>query len=94
MDYQEDYSRRNNLSFDGLLEQPNESWKVTKDIIHKLSRDKVELGPVELERAHRVGSCFDMVTTIPRIIVAQSQTLWSLSQSSHFMKTHEKHFLT
>lgn len=71
LDYQEDYSRRNNLRFDGLEERPNESWEETQEKVQRLLREKMNLGQVELERAHRVGSRSDAGTTRPRTIVAR-----------------------
>ncbi len=67
--YQEDYSRRNNLRFDGLDESPNETWEETQVKIQQLLRDKLEIGTIQLERAPRVGSKFS--STRPRTIVAR-----------------------
>ena len=71
MDYQEDYSRRNNLRFDGMDESPYETWEQTQNKVQRLLRDKLELGTVQLERAHRVGSRFDQGATRPRTVVAR-----------------------
>lgn len=43
LDYQEHYSRRNNLRIDGMMET------------QRLLRDDLRMGVVQLERAHRVG---------------------------------------
>lgn len=53
--YQEDYSRRNNLQIIGIDEQPEETWEQTAVKVSKLLEDKFELPNIELERAHRVG---------------------------------------
>lgn len=71
IDYQEDYSRRNNLRFDGLPEQPNETWEVTQEKIQRLLREKFDLGMVQLERAHRVGPKPDPERNRPRTIIAR-----------------------
>ena len=52
----EDRSRRNNLRFDGLTEDPNETWddcerKVQDVILNKLNNE----GNIEIERCHRFG---------------------------------------
>ncbi|KAK4290352.1 hypothetical protein Pmani_036740 [Petrolisthes manimaculis] len=55
--YQEDYSRRNNLRITGLQEQPGgESWEETPVKVNKLLEDKLQLPAANLERAHRVGT--------------------------------------
>lgn len=69
MDYQEDYSRRNNLRFDGVDETPNETWEETQVKIQQLMRDKLEIGMIQLERAHRVGP--KNTSTRPRTVVAR-----------------------
>lgn len=71
MNYQEDYSRRNNLRVDGLEEQANETWEVTQDKVQRLIRDKLELGPIEVERAHRVGPRTDSNTGRPRTTIVR-----------------------
>lgn len=71
LDYQEDYSRRNNLRFDGLEEKSNESWEATQDMVQRLLREKLNIGPIQLERAHRVGPRPSMGTTRPRTVVAR-----------------------
>lgn len=54
--YQEDYSRRNNLQIIGIEERPQgETWEQTANIVGKLLQDKLQMPNIELERAHRVG---------------------------------------
>ena len=55
LDYQEDYSRRNNLRFDGVDEKARESWEETQETVQRVLREKLNLGTAQLERAHRVG---------------------------------------
>lgn len=55
LNYQEDYSRRNNLRIDGLEEDPGENWEMTHNKVQRLAREKLGMGEVQLERAHRVG---------------------------------------
>ena len=53
--YQEDYSRRNNLQIIGVEEQAGETWEQTAVKVSKLLEEKMELPNMQLERAHRVG---------------------------------------
>lgn len=55
LNYNEDYSRRNNLRITGLQEQAGETWENTSTKVSKMINDNLELPPVSLERAHRVG---------------------------------------
>lgn len=57
--YQEDYSRRNNLQIIGIREQPGETWEKRAIQVSKILEGKLELPNIELERAHRVGQRFD-----------------------------------
>ena len=68
IDYQEDYSRRNNIHFDCMDEKQNESWEETQETVQRLLRDKLCIGSVQLERAHRVGP---RNMNRPRTIVAR-----------------------
>ena len=54
----EDRSRRNNLRFDGLTEDPNETWddcerKVQDVLLNKLNIE----GNIEIDRCHPFGKC-------------------------------------
>lgn len=74
LNYQEDYSRRNNLRIDGLEEDPGENWEITQNKVQRLTREKLGMGEVQLERAHRVGSSLrgrDGEPSRPRTIVAR-----------------------
>ena len=54
--YLENQSRRNNLRFEGLLEDNGETWETTEEKVKKVLVDKLNLEPVpEIERAHRAG---------------------------------------
>ena len=55
LNYQEDYSRRNNLSIDGVEESPGENWEVTQHKVQRLIQEKLCMNGVQFERAHRVG---------------------------------------
>lgn len=69
LNYQEDYSRRNNLRITGITEQPGgETWEQTAESVTKLLEDKLQLPAVNLERAHRVGQS---VASRPRTVVAR-----------------------
>lgn len=69
LNFQEDYSRRNNLRITGFHEQPGgETWEETSTNVTKLLEEKLQLPPMKLERAHRVGTSNP---TRPRTIVAR-----------------------
>ena len=53
--YQEDYSRRNNLQITGLPENQSETWEHSATVVSKLLEEKLQLPNIELERVHRVG---------------------------------------
>ena len=56
VNYQEDYSRRNNLRITGLQEQPGgETWEQILNNVTNLLNNKFQLPLVNLERAYRVG---------------------------------------
>lgn len=74
MDYQEDYSRRKNLRIDGIDENQGENWEMTQEKVQRLFREKLGMGDVQLERAHRLGSTQlrrDGEPLRPRTIVAR-----------------------
>lgn len=67
--YQEDYSRRNNVRISGVEEhEPNETWEQTTVAVTSLLENKLLMPGIELERAHRVGVRRD---ARPRPIVAR-----------------------
>ena len=70
LDYMEDYSRRNNLRFEGMEEKPNETWEETQHKVQQLLQNQMEVGSVQLERAHRIGSSHQVVTR-PRTVIAR-----------------------
>ena len=56
LNYQEDYSRRNNLHISGLEKtRNNETWELTSTLVSKLFTNKLQLPNVNIERAHLVG---------------------------------------
>ncbi|KAK4322450.1 hypothetical protein Pmani_006790 [Petrolisthes manimaculis] len=42
LNYQEDYSRRNNIRIDGLEEDPSENWEIIQDKVQRLAREKLD----------------------------------------------------
>ena len=69
LNYQEDYSRRNNLRISGLEEpQHNETWEQTSARVSELLLNKLQLPNMNLERAHRVGP---VSTSRPRTVVVR-----------------------
>lgn len=54
--YQEDYSRRNNLRVSGVAERPGgETWEQTAVLVKSLFLQQLQLSDVTIERAHRTG---------------------------------------
>lgn len=54
--YQEDYSRRNNLRLSGVMERPGgETWEQTVVLVRTLFSQQLQLSGVNIERAHRTG---------------------------------------
>lgn len=68
INYNEDYSRRNNLRITGIKEQPGETWEQIASQVSRLLDDKLQLLEVRIERAHRVGAAS---ASYPRTIVAR-----------------------
>ena len=63
--------RRNNLCFDGVREEANESWSTTENKIKEIISTKLNIQTDEftIERAHRVGKQY--TSDKPRPIVAK-----------------------
>lgn len=55
INYQDDYSRRNNIRISGVEEMSGETWEQTATSVTSLLDDKLQLPGLALERAHRVG---------------------------------------
>lgn len=55
MNYQEDYSRRNNLRKSGVQERNEEIWEQTVDTVKSLLQSKLQLPELNIELAHRLG---------------------------------------
>lgn len=69
VNYQEDYSRRNNLRISGIQElSGGETWEQTSVTVSKLFEETLQLPSIKLERAHRVGT---ITPSRPRTIVAR-----------------------
>ena len=69
VNYQEDYSRRNNVRITGLQEhQGGETWEQTSVNVSKLLKETLQLPSIKLERAHLVGP---FNPSRPRTIVAR-----------------------
>ncbi|KAK3893781.1 hypothetical protein Pcinc_002416 [Petrolisthes cinctipes] len=72
LNYQEDYTRHNNLRISGLKEQPiGETWEQTAVNVSKILEDKLQLPSVNLERAHRVGPAAAAASSHPRAVVVR-----------------------
>lgn len=69
LNYQEDYSRRNNVRISGVEERgASETWEQTAAAVTSLLEEKIQLPGLVVERAHRVGMRRD---DRPRHIVAR-----------------------
>jgi len=54
--YLENQSRRNNLRFEGVSEDPNEKWDGTEEKLKNVLVEKLDLdSALEIDRAHRPG---------------------------------------
>ncbi|KAK3882650.1 hypothetical protein Pcinc_012986 [Petrolisthes cinctipes] len=72
LNYQEGYTRRNNLRISGLKEQPvGETWEQTAVNVSKILEEKLQLPSVNLERAHRVGPAAAAASSHPRAVVVR-----------------------
>ena len=49
----EDRSRRNNLRFDGISEEKNETWEDCERKVENLLKNKLGIEGIKIERAHR-----------------------------------------
>ena len=52
--YLENHSHRNNIRSDGIPEEINESWSVTKGIVNKVLTEKLHVEPT-IKQAHGIG---------------------------------------
>ena len=50
-----DWSRRDNLRFDGVTEYENESWNDTEEVLKDFLFEHLSLRNIKSERAHRTG---------------------------------------
>ena len=57
LNYQEDYSRRNNLRITGLKEQGSETWEQTATVVLTLLQDKLQLPDVKRTRSPGGTTC-------------------------------------
>lgn len=57
IDYIENQSRRNNVIFDGILEDSKETWQETEVKVHEVLKSNMGFSDnLPIERAHRVGA--------------------------------------
>ena len=55
VDYLENQSRRNNVIFDGIQEDVNETWQDSERKVNEILEESMNLDGLVIERAHRVG---------------------------------------
>ena len=70
----EDRSRRNNLRFDGFIEEVNdEKWEVTEEKVKRFIKEDLGISDeIKIERAHRFGSkYYEDKTRRNRTIIAK-----------------------
>ena len=67
IDYMDDQSRRNNLRFTGVKEEPGETWEKCQEKLSAILIDKLGMDP-SFERVHRIGRLGEKV---PRDLVAK-----------------------
>ena len=69
LDYLEDQSRRNNLRFEGIVEETGENWEQTAKKVEVIVRERLGItDTIQIERAHRVGK---FNSERPRLVVAK-----------------------
>ena len=51
----EDWSRRNNLRIDGIVEDYDETWEVTEKKVQSMFINNLNLDDIKIERPHRMG---------------------------------------
>ena len=56
----EDRNRRNNLRFENINEEKDETWEKSEVKLKKILKDKLGIENVEIERAHRTGPRVDI----------------------------------
>lgn len=69
----ENRSRRNNLCFDGIPEDQNETWIATEHKIKQVLTDYLDMKTEDfsIERAHRVGKVKSQADYKPRTVIAK-----------------------
>ena len=69
----ENCSRRNNLCFDGIPEDQNETWMGTEHKIKQVLSDHLDIKTEDfsIERAHRVGKVKSQAGYKPRPVIAK-----------------------
>ena len=72
---QEDYSRRINIKLDGIGENENETYEQTIVKVQKILKDKLELGNISIDIAHRLPSAEGTKNRQPRTILARLSKL-------------------
>ena len=87
----EDRSRRNNLRMDGIKETENETWEECERKVKSVLINKLGIGEVHIERAHRGGYSKDQKGNkrhdVPRSIVFK---LLSFRDKSFILKNANK----
>ena len=51
----EDRSRRKNVRIDGIKEHNKETWDECERRVHSMSKERLDIENVEIDRAHRAG---------------------------------------
>jgi len=79
---QENRNRRNNLEFDGVLEDPGETNAILESKIKALLEKKmgIQLGPYDIDRCHRIGPSVQgrLRTVIVRFLCyKQREEIWN-----------------
>ena len=67
----EDWSRKNNLRFDGLLQPQGEDWHGSETKFKKVIKEKLGIENAEIERAHKIGKEKRDETSQKRTIIAR-----------------------
>ena len=91
----EDFSRRNNIRIEGVIENQSENWEQTQEKVNKIIKDKLAIDNLKVEYAHRLSRPQSASVNGPRTIIARlchdtdrnkiMKSSWKLKNSGIYM---------
>ena len=73
---QEDYSRRANIKIDGIKDNMKETYEQTMVKVKEFLREKLDLGNIDIDLAHRLPGSDNVPNHRPRTIIARLSRLY------------------